>query len=376
MRTGCFLVGLLTAFHGTSLSAQAVQPAQHANLESATDAERRGDLDHARPILVELLAASPEDPDLLRRLANLEARAKNFDLALAYIDQAFRRAPDDLDIALARGFILYWRGDRQAARKVAASIASRDPSYPELDQLQKALSRPENGSGLRSISIFVGGGASDIVTFSGSRRTWFRQNLATAVKLSDSQTVALSVNREDRGVTDTRIGARVDRQFTLGGFYVAAAVTPDPDFRESWSLSAGGDLTLSKVVSLPFDLRVADYAEGRIVTAQPGLRVALGCCLSMTARAIHILGAENGYHLGGSTRADFNFNRGASFFIAAASYPDAERDNVRRLRSFAAGTNLAVNDRFGLRVAGLFENRKASYRQYGGDLTLTYRLAR
>lgn len=364
------------AFHGTSLSAQVLPLAQHADLERATDAERRGDLDHARSILVALLAASPEDPDLLRRLAHLEARAKNFDLALTYIDRAFRRAPDDLDIALARGYILYWRGDRQAAKQIAASIASRHPAYPELDQLQEALSRPKNGSGLRSIAIFVGGGASDIATFSGSRRTWFRQNLATAVKLNDSHTIALSVNREDRDVTDTRIGARLDRQFTLGSFYVAAAVTPDPDFRESWSLSGGGDLTLSKGVSLPFDLRVADYAEGTIVTAQPGLRVALGRCLSMTARAINILGAENGYRLGGSTRADFNFNREGSFFIAAASYPDAERDNVKRLRSFAAGTNLAINDRFGLRVAGLFEDRRASYRQFGGDLTLTYRYER
>ena len=371
-----WIFGITTALCSTSLHAQHDAISPNIDLTPDDQAQNPEDVVDARRRIIADLAASPEDSDLLRRLAMLEAGAGHFDLALAYIEHATNQAPNDLDVALARAFILYWRGDVESARQAAASISAQDPDYPELGQLESALRRRDSPGASEPVTLYVSAGASHIITASNTQRTWTSQNLAASIARRGGYILTLSAEREDRGPIDTRIGVRLDRLVEGGFIYLAAATTPDPDFKDSWSVSTGADLAVSDRVAIPFDLRVAQYAVGTIIAVQPGLRVLPYPGLALTARAINIFGDTSGHRFGGAVRADYETGGGLALFLATASYPDAESDGIRQLRSIAAGTGLRLTDTAGLRLAGSYENRDRSYRRYSGVLTLTYRFAR
>lgn len=354
-------------------AAQDAAPTRAMQVEAAAQARADGEPGRARAILQGLLATSPQDPDLLRRLAMVEADDGRLEVAQATIDRAADLAPDDLDVALARAYILYWRGDRAGSRDAVAAIAARDPDYPELATLRSALMREEAADGVRLRSLTLGGGLSSITLRNGTSRTWNSQELVAAVDLSRRTTVALGVMREDRGVTDSRLSARIDQRIGDGSGYVAATVVPAPDFQEHWSLAAGGSVPLARGVAALVDLRVAEYDTGTITAVQPGLRVALGGDVSLTGQAINIFGGGEGHRLGGSLRLDYRREDRPSVFAIAASYPDAEADSIEQLRSAALGVTVPLSGPLALTAAGSYEDRASSYRRWSGNLALTYR---
>ncbi|MFK4003132.1 tetratricopeptide repeat protein [Qipengyuania sp. NPDC077563] len=345
-------------------------------IHSAEAAQAEGNYSAARKLLSDLLAENPDDPDLLRRLARVEAAAGRLDVALDLIDRAATIAPQDFDIALARAYILYWRGDLKAAKDVTESIAAREPDYPDLATLQTSLRRARADSGIRLRALSVGAGVSDITLQSGASRTWNTQNIVAAFDLSAEDTLAVSLSREERSAIDMRGGLRLDHRIADGSVYIAATVVPNADFQENWSLGAGGELLISGRTAALMDVRLADYDTGEIVSVQPGLRVPLGSDFSLTGRAINIFGGGESYRLGGSVRLDFQRDSRPSFFALAASYPDAEAGDVRQLRSVAAGMNVPLSERLSLSATGSHEDRKDSYRRWAGNLALTYRFDR
>ena len=349
------------------------QSARSDRVEAAAAAREASDYDQAREILQSLLRDSPKDADLLRRLAMVEADDGNLDRALQRIDAATRLTPDDIDIALARAYILFWRGEAGPAQEIVAGIEARKPAYPDLAPLQNALTRDarQNGPHLRALS--VASGLSDITLRNGTSRTWNSQNVVVALDLSRSDTASFTLNREDRGLVDYRLGARIDHRLRNGSWFVAATAVIEPDFQESWSLAGGGELIAARGVTGLLDMRVAHYDTGTIVAVQPGVRLDLGHDVSITGRAINILGGEEDYRLGSSLRLDYRPERGASLFAIAASYPDAEADDVRQLRSGAAGFAAPLNETLSITAAASYEDRDNSYRRWSGTLALTYR---
>lgn len=372
MKCGGFILAFMNAFVATSIDAQQASFPGLDGIRTSDGAEAAGDVIPAREPRLILQAASQEDPDQLRRRAMIEAREGNLDLALTHIERASRLDPANLDIALARGFILYWRGDKQGAKRAASFVSQQRPDYPELEQLKAALARESKYGDMRLNSIFVGARFSDIETIGGSQDIWSSQNLAVAFDISDDDKVVLSADRENRGSVDTRIGARIDHRIGRGHVYLSAAATPDPNFKESWSFGTGGEIAVSETLSVPFDLRIAEYAAGNVMAIQPGLRVSINPEFSLTARAINIFGDEEGYRLGGSARADYA-TKSTSLFLVAASYPDAESDGLRQLRSVAAGVGIELTNTVGLRLSGSQERREQSYRRHAGSVTLIYR---
>lgn len=366
---------LATALHSLPATAQDFAANRAEAIQSAEAAQADGDYSKARDILLGLLKTSPDSPDLLRRLARVEAAAGRLDEARRRIDRAALLAPQDLDVALARGYILYWRGELRKAEAVAQSIAVRDPDYPDLAQLQTVVRNARESSGIHLRALSVGGGISDIKLRSGASSTWNTQNFLAAFDISAKDTVAFSLSREERSAVDTRGGVRLDHRIANGSVYVGGTVVLDPDFQESWSLSTGAELLIADRSAVLMDIRVADFDTGMIVAAQPGLRLALGRDFSVTGRAINIFGGGESYRLGGSVRLDYQRDTRPSFFALAASYPDAEAGDVRKLRSFAAGLTAPLSERLSLSAAGSHEDRKDSYRRWAGNLVLTYRFA-
>ncbi len=367
------LAPLLTFLACSPLAAQESGNLPSNSLEMAAEARAEGDFLRARQILLSMLAVTPDDPDLLRRLAMVEAGAGRLDLAMVRIDEAASLAPDDLDVALARGFISYWRGDVAGAERAAAAISARDPNYPELNQLRAALDRKDatENFGIRSLSI--SSGISEITLVSGINQTWNNQSLDAAFDVSGDDSISVSIMREERSAIDTRIGGRIDYRIVDGFVYLAGASVPAPDFLERWSLGAGGEMRVQEGVAALVDLRVADYNTGTIVAFQPGLRFAVDRDFTITGRAINILGGDEGYRFGGAVRLDYGRERTTSLFLIAASYPDAEADGLRQLRSLAAGAGMPISDTVAMRIAASYEDRQDSYNRYAGTLALTYR---
>lgn len=373
MRFSRILPALLVTAAPLPAIAQEAAAARAAQLDAASEARAAGDFGEARGILLAMLAATPEDPDLLRRLAMVEAGAGNLAEAQARIDRAAALAPDDLDIALARAYILYWRGEFAAAQDAVDAITAREPDYPELGTLRDNLARRPRANRIRLRSLAVSASVSDIAFVNRAGQTWTGQGAAIAVDVGRSNTLTFGLEREDRGPVDTQISGRFDRRLGSGFAYLAATAVPAADFREEWSLAAGGEIAATDRIAASIDLRYAEYATGSIVAIQPGLRFDLGRDLALTGRAINLFGGSEGYRLGGSVRFDYRPASGLSAFAIGASYPDAEADGVRQLRSAALGLTLPLADRVALTAATSYDDRENSYRRLSGTLALTYR---
>lgn len=343
--------------------------------EQAQDALRRGNHERARTILLEQLAREPRDADLLRRLASVEAASGDLPEALTVIDRAAAIAPRDLDIRLARANILFWNGAVEDARAEADAIARIDPAYPELDQLQARLrpsptrSAEDDRIGLQA--LYLSAGLSRIA-FDGrdTHQTWTNQGAALGLRLGRVGTATFSVEREARARSDTRFAARFDRRIDGGSYYLEAGFVPDPDFRETWKVAVGGQAALAPNIDGSLDLRVADYATGTIVVAEPGVRVALTPRWSLDARAINLFGGNEGHRIGGSGRLAYEAQSGPTAFVSLATYPDAETDGVRQLRSAAIGLAWPVARNVTISAIGVHEDREDSYRR--NSLTVVF----
>lgn len=367
------LPALLVAAMPLPIAAQDTAATRTAQLDAAGEPREAGDFAAARRILLALLAATPDDPDLLRRLAMVEAGAGNLAEAQARIDRAAALAPDDLDVALARAYILYWREEVAAAQDTVDAIGVRDPDYPELAALRDNLARRSRADGVRLRSLAVSGSVSDIAFANRAGQAWTGQSVAIAVDAGRASTLTFGLEREDRGPVDTQLSGRFDHRIGNGLLYVAATVVPSADFREEWSLAAGGEIAATDRVAASVDLRYAEYATGSIVAIQPGLQFDLGRGLAVTGRAINLFGGGEGYRIGGSLRLDYRPANGPSAFAIGASYPDVEADGVRQLRSAAVGLTLPIADRVALTAATSYDDRENSYRRLSGTIALSYR---
>ena len=352
--------------------AQAPEP-RELQLERIEQARADGRYDEARRALEQLLAVTPDDPDLLRRLASVSAAQGDLNKAQGQIDRALALAPEDLDIQLARANILLWRGQRAAAQRQADAVAARAPDYPELDLLQARLADDAAGSGLRVTALFVGGGISDIDFDNRDGESWSSQTASLGLALSRDAGASVAVEREQRATTDVRLSARFDHRFGTSSAYVSGSVVPNADFRENWSIGAGGEIALTGRATALLDIRYADYRDEGIFSAQPGLRYALGDQTSVTARAINLFGDGDEFRLGGSLQLDHRPENKVGGFAVVASYPDVEAGDVRQLRSGAVGLIIPLAERFTLTTVGAYEDRENSYRRLSGTLVLGFR---
>jgi YaiO family outer membrane protein len=364
------LLGLAIAFAMPAV-ALAAKGDPRAAVQSAYVA---GDYARARELLAPLLAANPTDPDLLRRRALIEAAEKNFSAAQATIDKAAALDPGDADIRLARASILLWRGQIGAARREADALSATQPAYPGLSELHSGIARAEADRAVHLAAVSVGGSLSRARFASGLERTWSVQRASAAVGWGDGAVATLEGDREKRNAADTRIGARVDLPVGGGRVFLSGSVTPDPDFRESWSIVAGGEAPLAAGATLLLDARYADYRTQDVSVIGLGARFRPSGRFSLTARSIHLLGGGETYRLGGSLRADYEPDSAPALFAIVASYPDTEIDGTRQLWSVAGGARIALDRNFVLGLSAEHESRKDSYRRTGVSIDLGWRV--
>ncbi|WP_086606298.1 tetratricopeptide repeat protein [Erythrobacter donghaensis] len=344
--------------------------------EAAQAAYLAGNFARAEQLLGELLAKSPLDPDLLRRLAAVQAARGNLDMAQATIDRAYDLAPTDTDIQLARANILFWRGQIAEAGLQADQIAQRNPDYPGLDSLRTSLREAVDARKFRFRSAGAGVSVSDARFASGADQTWYVQRGSLSAEWGDGRSASLNVEREERRVTDTHIAGRVDLAEGNNRFFVAGTITPNPDFRETWSFGGGAEIALGQRSTVLIDGRFAEYTGDDVTAFGVGLRQTLSSRLQVSARSIHLLGGGDDYRFGAALRADYSHPQIGDIFAILASYPDVENDGAQQLRSVAIGVRRPLSDRLSLGVTGEYETRANSYDRTGISLDLRLRIGK
>lgn len=364
----------------TAVLAAVAQPAwaqvSDAERAAAQDAYVAGDFARAEQLLTALLSQSPQDPDLLRRLAAVQVARGDLTLAQATIDTAQSLAPQDPDIQLARANILLWRGDIAGAELQTAQIAQHYPAYPGLDAVRENLRRAADARRFRFSALGAGVSVSDASFASGTAQTWYVQRGSVAAEWGQGRSASLSVDREERLATDTQIAARVDIAQGRHRFFVAGTVTPNPDFRETWSLGGGAELALGKDSTVLVDARFAEYVVDDVAAVGIGLRQRLSPRLQVSARSIHLFGGGDEYRFGVALRADYSHPRLADVFAVVASYPDVENDGARQLRAVAVGVRRPLSDRMSIGLTGEYESRENSYNRTAVSLDLRWRLGK
>ncbi len=350
----------------------ALAAAPQEDRQAAHTAYVTGDFDRARDLLETLLSVSPDDPDLLRRLAMVHAASNNLQEAQDSIDRAIALAPTDGDIQLARANILFWRDKFSDAQKQAEQLASTRPDYPGLSDFNKSFQRSREARRVHIRSLNLGATLSDADFEFGSSQTWQVQRASTAIAWAESSVAALEVEREDREAIDTRIAARLDLPTGPHRIFAMASVTPSADFRENWSAGAGAELALGKRNTLLLDGRFAEYRSDDVTALGAALRHSFAPDFAATIRSIHLFGGGESYRLGGSLRTDYTPEGGPGLFAIVASYPDTEIDGTRQLRAVAGGARFDLTDNLVLRVSGEYESREDSYKRSAASVDLTW----
>ena len=355
----------------TSHSAALAQPVQDAR-QAAQSAYEAGQYDESRAILVRMLGENPDDPDLLRRLAAVGSACDNRPASQRLIDRAHTLAPRDADIELARANILLWRGAIAEARVVADMVRLASPDYPGLSQFDRAAERAADNRRVQLRSVSVGVSVSQVDFRGGNRADWNVQRIGASVGQRQGALLSLNAEREDRGPVDTRLAGRFDFRSGEARLFVSGSVTPGANFREDWSLGAGGELPAGDATTILLDGRYARYRVADVGVVGAGIRQVIGPRLSLTGRSIHLFGGGKDYRLGGSLRADYESEQGPGFFALVASYPDTEANNTRQVRAVAGGVRFALGTNWVLRAAGEYENRADSYERLAAGIDLTW----
>lgn len=356
LRTNAVLLAAIAA-----LSSQANAQVIEAEREAAQKAYVAGDFFSAKELLSELLLQSPSDPDLLRRLAAVQAALNDVSAAQAMIDQAIGLAPDDPDIQLARANILFWRGYLSEARAQARQVAMKHPGYPGLYDMQETFRRAGKERRFQLRSLGVANSISKANFASGSNQIWYAQRGSISTQWAGRNIAVLDVERAQRLARDTRISGRIDLPLGQSRYFVAGSITPKSDFRESWSVSGGAEIGFGITTTLKVDGRFAQYRDDNVVAIGAGLGRRISPELEISARSIHLFGGGEGHRLGGILRADYRHPRIPEIFAIAASYPDVEADGTRQLQTVAAGSRFALSEKITLGLTGEFESRKSSY---------------
>ena len=358
-----------------SSSAFATEPAP-SPVDRAIAARDAGDDPGAIALLEAEVRARPGDATALRLLGTTYAFAGRFDAAIATLRQARAVAPADRDIALALARVYLWAGRVDDASVTVAEIEAADPANVELPSLRASIvaARRDRLTPGGRTTISVSQTVADVAFDRGGGATWSESSIALALPASSRTTLTGSVERESRqDVVDTRISLRADvRLGPSSSGYLSVAATPNEDFRERWSVRAGGETGLSPNVSGTLDLRYLDYAGTAVVGLEPGVRLhASDERWSLAIKSIQLW--NDGHRSGWSARSDVDAGRGFRFFVGGATYPDTEAGITRRTRSAFAGVIIDVGENITLRATYEHDRRAQSYKRDAGILSASIR---
>ena len=308
-----------------------------------------------------------------RALAARQAAEGHLAQALDTISFAKARFQEDADVFLAYANILYWNGKVALSEEAALSLAATHPDYPGLRDLLSNIRREKSDPAFK-IERLSFHQAAAYAAFPTKSETWLSSQFAALARIDGDKLLAVAVQREDRGRTDTRFEATTAKTWADRTIQAFGSITPDADFRERWSLGMRGVESLGPRMRANWDIRYADYGSEAVTIAQAGMTRELAPDLTSTFRTIHLFGGGENYRLGVALRGDLTVNEAQSLFALVATYPDIEGGVTRRLNSIAIGATGKLTDTFALQIIAERDTRDQSYERSAITFGLIFNL--
>lgn len=131
--TGSHLVPLPRLLVSLVLAAALLPVAGIGSAAAQTPADsawEAGDMDRARELYAQRLAADSSDVTALHRLALIHAWDEEYDLSLALFDRLLEIAPSYTDARIDRARVVAWTGDYDRALELLDRVAGRAPDEP------------------------------------------------------------------------------------------------------------------------------------------------------------------------------------------------------------------------------------------------------
>lgn len=348
---------------------------QDERFDEAIAARNAGDFGRAIELIEDIDSKYPNDPTALRLLGSARAANGDYLLAITTLERARLLAPHDQDIALALSRAMIWSGRLNDAEAIADQIGLVQPDNVELPELRRSIDRTRRDPGSRRSRIAFGYTRS-WVNIGNAKRDWTEAVVAMDAPIGARTTVAGELDVENRaGTADTRFAGRIDHRLASGvAIFVAGSVTANPAFREDWSLRAGGEAPLLANVALTIAVRHADYGSSNVTVFEPGIRIqSANGRASATLQSINLWAEGNDYQSGWSVRSDVEIWHAWVLSAGAATYPDTEAGQTRRVRSFFGAVTAPLSERLNVRFGADYEKRIGSYRRTGVTLGVTWR---
>lgn len=355
MRTLAAIAILLPAI--TAEAALAQSPASSVDqLYAQAVADRRAGRNvDAVAGLRQVLAARPEDVDARLNLGlALSALGRDAE-ARRELEQVVAAAPDYADAHIALASLALRRGDRTGAERAIARSEALRPGDPAVVALRQQLTAP--APDLWRVDLGVSRSR-----LSSGLPEWREANIAVGRRLNDRSSLAVSVEQTERfGITDTYAEVRYERRFEGGGGYLAIGGAPDADYRPELAMRAGGQWSIGdRGSSFTLDGSVAQYANGEVLSLQPGLEQSLmDGRLVVGGRWVLVRDETGASRSGYSLRAMFAV---APPFRIRAGYADAPESSegvTVDVKAASFGAEWDLTPRTTLRLNGLSEDRGA-----------------
>jgi YaiO family outer membrane protein len=342
--------------------------------DQVTIARNAGDFGRAIQLIEEIDAQHPNDPTTLRLLGNAYAAGGDYILAVETLKRARLLAPEDQDIALALGRVMIWSGRLDEAQAIASQIALAQPDNIELPDLRRLMNRArQNPANRPRIALSH---TLSWVKIGSSKADWTETVVSIDAPVASRTTVVGEIDVENRaGTEDTRFVGQIDRRLARGAaIYLAGSFTANPDFREDWSLRAGGEVQLFANTAFMGALRHADYGSSNVTVFEPGVRIqSANGRASITVKSINFWAEGNDYRNGWSARTDVDFWQTWLLSAGAATYPDTEASQTRRVRSFFGALTAPLTNKFNVRLGAEYEKRIGSYHRTGVTFGIAWR---
>ena len=96
---------------------------------------------------------------------------------------------------------------------------------------------------------------------------------------------------------------------------------------------------------------------------------------SITVQSINFWAERNDYRNGWSARTNLEFWQAWLLSAGAATYPDTEAGQTRRVRSFFGAVTAPLTDRLNVRLGADYEKRIGSYHRTGVTLGIAWRFS-
>jgi len=336
----------------------------------------------ALAILQDARKREPDNIDLTVAFVSVLSWEGKYAQAQSVLNQLPSSANDNADVLLVRADLASYQQQYPLAQKLYLKILSRYPHYQDarigLQRVQENMKQPETQVYLWQIDTGY-----ENSSFNRVNQANWSQTFLQVSAFSRDHTTSIHekiVEYDEFSTKNTEYETGIDRIFssTLSA-YLYGSYTPNATFRPRYHVAAGGATHIANLtkhrIPLWLTLDTSDdfYVATRVININPGIRINLEHGWSFATRRIDVYQLATKPVYGEDYRLDGTIDTKTRGYIGYANAPDTENGITVMTRSYFYGIDRDLSPRTTLHISATNENRTASYLREVLDAGLSYR---